>query len=159
MQPKLTNKTVALQVNGSRYTLDVGVHQTLLEVLRERLDLTGAKAGCNQGECGACTVLGVVRAAAALDLDNDADLDLYVVNGWVSGSPDPKDNYVLDIFQIIVDPEIDLADARNWPPMGTKTLSGFQRNRLFHNQGGVYKDEGRRHGLDTLEDLRIGHGK
>jgi len=57
MQPKLTSKTVALRVNGSRYTLDVGVNQTLLEVLRERLDLTGAKAGCNQGECGACTVL------------------------------------------------------------------------------------------------------
>jgi carbon-monoxide dehydrogenase small subunit len=57
MQPKLTSKTVALDVNGSRHTLDVGVNQTLLEVLRERLDLTGAKAGCNQGECGACTVL------------------------------------------------------------------------------------------------------
>jgi hypothetical protein len=77
-----------------------------------------------------------------------------VVNGWVSQSPDPQDNYVLDIFKIIVDPEIDLADARNWPPMGGKTLSGFQRNRLFHNQGGVYKDEGKRHGLDTLEDAR-----
>jgi carbon-monoxide dehydrogenase small subunit len=57
MQPKLTHKTVALRVNGSRHTLDVGVNETLLEVLRERLDLTGAKIGCNQGECGACTVL------------------------------------------------------------------------------------------------------
>jgi aerobic-type carbon monoxide dehydrogenase small subunit (CoxS/CutS family) len=57
MQPKLTSKRVALDVNGSVFTLEVDANQTLLEVLRERLDLTGAKAGCNQGECGACTVL------------------------------------------------------------------------------------------------------
>jgi carbon-monoxide dehydrogenase small subunit len=57
MQPELASRTVTLRVNGSRHTLDVGVNETLLEVLRERLDLTDAKAGCNQGECGACTVL------------------------------------------------------------------------------------------------------
>ncbi len=93
-------------------------------------------------------------AGKFFDYDNDGWLDLYVVNGWVSQSADPKDNYVLDIFKVIVDPKIDLADARNWPPMGNKTLSGFQRKSLFHNLGGTFKDEAKRHGVDTLEDAR-----
>ena len=93
-------------------------------------------------------------AGKFFDYDNDGWLDLYVVNGWVSQSADPKDNYVLDIFKVIVDPKIDLTDARNWPPMGKKTLSGFQRKSLFHNLGGTFKDEAKRHGVDTIEDAR-----
>ncbi len=93
-------------------------------------------------------------AGKFFDYDNDGWQDLYVVNGWVSQSPNPADNYVLDIFKVIVDPKIDLADVRNWPPMGQKTLSGFQRNSLFHNLGGVFKDEAKRHGVDSIEDGR-----
>lgn len=48
---------LSLQVNGREVSLDVEPRITLLEVLRERLDLTGAKPACGQGECGACTVL------------------------------------------------------------------------------------------------------
>jgi carbon-monoxide dehydrogenase small subunit len=48
---------VALTVNGTARTLAIDAHETLLETLRERLALTGAKRGCNQGVCGACTVL------------------------------------------------------------------------------------------------------
>src|ERR671931_646825 len=46
-----------LRVNGEAYEVLAPVHKTLLEVLREELDLTGTKHGCELGECGACAVL------------------------------------------------------------------------------------------------------
>ena len=46
-----------LEVNGESRTIPVRHHWTLLRVLRESLGLTGAKRGCDRGECGACTVL------------------------------------------------------------------------------------------------------
>jgi carbon-monoxide dehydrogenase small subunit len=48
---------ITLKVNGIRYTVDVKPQRTLVEVLRETLGLTGTKKSCNEGECGACTVL------------------------------------------------------------------------------------------------------
>ncbi len=47
---------VAFRVNGVDYRLALDARVTLLDLLRERLNLTGTKKGCNFGECGACTV-------------------------------------------------------------------------------------------------------
>jgi aerobic-type carbon monoxide dehydrogenase small subunit (CoxS/CutS family) len=50
-------KVYQLRVNGKSYAVDADPGTPLLEVLRDRLDLTGTKYGCGEGQCGACTVL------------------------------------------------------------------------------------------------------
>ncbi len=53
----MKRRSITLYVNDDEYNLEVPVNRTLLQVLREDLNLVGTKYGCGTGECGACTVL------------------------------------------------------------------------------------------------------
>src|ERR1700756_1919056 len=83
------NVSIGLTVNGERREIELGDPRvTLLDLLRERLDLTGAKKGCDRGQCGACTVLVNGRRinsclALALSLDG---ADVLTIEGVAQGS-------------------------------------------------------------------------
>jgi xanthine dehydrogenase YagT iron-sulfur-binding subunit len=78
---------VALRVNGEEHRLVLDTRSTLLDVLREQLGLTGAKKGCDHGQCGACTVLlDGRRANACLVLAVTLeDVDVVTVEGLGDG--------------------------------------------------------------------------
>ena len=59
------HQPTVLRINGAQHELVLDTRATLLDVLRERLHLTGAKKGCDHGQCGACTVLLDGRRANA----------------------------------------------------------------------------------------------
>jgi xanthine dehydrogenase YagT iron-sulfur-binding subunit len=78
---------VALEINGRLHRLLVEPRWTLLFVLRERLGITGTKAGCERGECGSCTVLIDGRARyACMTLAMEAEgTEITTVEGLLDG--------------------------------------------------------------------------
>ncbi len=78
---------ITLRVNGISYTVDVRPQRTLVEVLRETLGLTGTKKSCNEGECGACTVvMGGKPVASCLVLAIDAQgKEILTIEGLSEG--------------------------------------------------------------------------
>lgn len=66
---------IRLIVNGESYTLAVEPCKSLLDVLRDKLSLTGTKKGCNRGDCGACTIImdgKTVNSCLVLAVEADA---------------------------------------------------------------------------------------
>lgn len=75
--------SIHLRVNGINYELEVGAQETLLSILRDKLDITGPKECCGVGECGACTVLidgKAVNSCLVLAVEMDGH-DIVTVEG------------------------------------------------------------------------------
>ncbi|MEU9875908.1 (2Fe-2S)-binding protein [Streptomyces phaeochromogenes] len=82
-----THSAISLNINGEKRTLSVDHRTTLLDALRERLDMTGTKKGCDQGQCGACTVLlDGRRAVSCLQLAVAAEgREITTIEGMAAG--------------------------------------------------------------------------
>ena len=72
-----------LKVNGARLPVSASPEETLLSVLRNRLDLTGTKYGCGEGQCGACTVLldGRATRSCLVSVESAAKAKIVTIEG------------------------------------------------------------------------------
>ena len=86
-KPPKGSESLSFKVNGKQVRVMIESRTTLVEVLRDHLKLTGTKVSCNQGECGACTVLldgKAVYSCHILALDV-ADKEVITVEGLLAG--------------------------------------------------------------------------
>ncbi|MBI1310769.1 CRTAC1 family protein [bacterium] len=87
------------------------------------------------------------------DLNNDGFVDLYLTNGYVSG--DPGTSYWYDFSEITGGHSKIISDAKNWPPMKGRSLSGHQQKHLWLNDGaGRFQDVASLVGVDDRYDGR-----
>ena len=85
--------TVTLRINGQEHALELDTRTSLLDLLRERLGLTGAKKGCDHGQCGYCTP-GQICSAVGMLAEVEA--------GWPSHAT----------ADVAASPELDAAEIR-----------------------------------------------
>jgi xanthine dehydrogenase YagT iron-sulfur-binding subunit len=88
ISPPIQTVPVKLRVNGTERTLQLDPRVTLLDALREHLDLTGSKKGCDHGQCGACTVLvngRRINSCLALAVVHDGD-EITTIEGLAKGA-------------------------------------------------------------------------
>ena len=79
---------ITLTINGADHTLDLDPRVTLLDALRDHLGLTGSRKGCDQGQCGACTVLvngRRIKACLSLAVMHEGDA-ITTVEGLSNGA-------------------------------------------------------------------------
>ena len=93
----------SITVNGVRYDRDILPWTTLLDFLREHLDLTGTKKGCDHGQCGACTVLidgHRINSCLQLAAMNDGN-EIVTIEGLANGELHPMQQAFIehDAFQ------------------------------------------------------------
>ena len=93
-----------LLINEKKYTVEVEPTESLLSVLRDRLDLTGSKYGCGEGSCGACTILvdGNATRSCILPAGNAAGKQITTIEGLAKNGnlhPVQKAFLKVDVFQ------------------------------------------------------------
>lgn len=87
LEGRTVKQQYSLSVNGSTYSVEAEPSESLLEVLRERLDLTGSKIGCNEAECGSCTVMvdGAPMLPCVMLVGDARNKEVLTVEGLASG--------------------------------------------------------------------------
>jgi aerobic-type carbon monoxide dehydrogenase small subunit (CoxS/CutS family) len=97
---RMTKRLLRLRVNGEVKEVATETSKTLLEVLREDLNLTGTKHGCELGECGTCTVLinnEPILSCLTLGVESE-DVDIVTVEGLMqNGRPHPLQKAFADL--------------------------------------------------------------